>query len=427
MNRSDASPQIRLEEALRLLPNLDSLAELRESLVRRSRLRSASEPEATLGKREIHAVDLQPLLRDAVEQSTGHLTRLYEVAIDALNSLQRLDHPSAVRSLLQAGEFEEHVGRHSEALQWYRHALEIARPLRERQPEIEVLCHVGRLQMRRDRFEEAARCFQRALALAEAESDAEHAALACQGLGDLALAQSRWPGAEAWFKRGLHHADGNGRCKGGLLLSLAEAARHRGEHDTALRHVLIAWEKFESIADGLGMARVLNESGRLHRLRGHLEDASTLHQQALAQLRRIGGNLPLEIAIRLDLAQLYFDWGRLGDAEEECRQAEKAAIAGNRTRELAQCYLLLGRLRAESGHDSAFIFFENAIALCRGREPLPRLEAEVYLEYGLSRQALGDEEESRAYVLRARELLESLGEDALLTKVRTKLAQFGLS
>jgi tetratricopeptide (TPR) repeat protein len=423
--RRDEPHAVRLEEALCLLPDVDALAELRESLTRSSRTRPLDQPDGTVGKRRVDPTDLGQLLPVAVMEATRHVTQLYTAAIAAVDRLQRGDHAAAVRALLDAGELEERLGRHAQAHGWYQHALDAARPLRERQPEIAVMRLLGHLQFRRERLEDAARHYQRSLALAEAESGLADAALACQGLGDLAVAQARWQGAESWYTRGLRHAEPDRGLSACLLLGLAVVARHRRDPDTAAGHLEAARARFDSLGDSAGVARVLNERARIERLRGHLREASELHRAALAVPDVAEVAPELEIAIRLDLSRLYLDWGRLPDAEDQARRAEERAIAANLPRELAQAYLMLGLLRTHSADEGGFIFFENAIALCRGREPLPRLEAEAYLEYSEFQAALGQHEEAQAYMLRAREILEALGEDPLLPRVRTKLAQMG--
>src|SRR3989449_8532276 len=50
------------------------------------------------------------------------------------------------------------------------------------------------------------RSFQRSLALAEGEFDQAGAIAACEGLGDAALWQGQWAGAQAWYSRGLRLA-----------------------------------------------------------------------------------------------------------------------------------------------------------------------------------------------------------------------------
>ena len=60
-------------------------------------------------------------------------------------------------------------------------------------------------------------------------------------------------------------------------------------------------------------------------------------------------------------------------------------------------------------------------------EESPRLEAEIYLEYGRFRRELGDWEESRAYLERAREILETLGDGSAVNRVDSELGQLHFS
>ena len=423
MTPLDGATRFRLEEALQLLPDFEALEELRSQLLRASRPEHLHAPDATFGKRRLLAVDLEQLLPDALSRKTQQVSRLYSVAITALGALQLGDHASTVAALIQAGELEEQLGQYAHALAWYQSALNAARPLRNRRPEIETLCHLGGLEQRREHLDSSARYYQRSLALADAESLRANVALACCGLGDVSIAQTHWQGAAAWYTRGLQHAGSDDHIAALLTLGLAQSARQRGEHDGALHDVKRARELVESSGNRSLLPSVLNEHARLERARGHLLEALALHQQALSCLLEASGQVRQEIAIRLELSRLYLDWGRLPDAEDESRRAESLAVSAHLWRELAQTYLVLGQIRGREANESGFIFYENAIALCRGREPLPRSEAQAYLEYGTFRFGLGDHAEACANLLRANEILEALGDDPLLPLVRTKLAQ----
>jgi len=54
-------------------------------------------------------------------------------------------------------------------------------------------------------------------------------------------------------------------------------------------------------------------------------------------------------------------------------------------------------------------------------EPSPTTEAQVYVEYGLFRERLGQREEARAYLERARELYGSAGDAADRRRVEAEL------
>ena len=231
-------PPLRVEQALRLLPDVEDLVPLRGFVVSLSSTRgpaawTAAEPNRTIGKRTLDPATLRARVPQVLNHVTGRVAVLYDAAVDALESEQSGDLSQAVRALVRAGEYEEQGVRYSQAHAWYRQALDIAEQLRDRQPEMEALCHLGRLEAARGYLDEGARAFQRSLALAEAESDNEHAAGACQGLGEVLFAQSQWVGAEAWFTRGLQFAKSNRAVAASLSLGLGQTALLRGGRSRA--------------------------------------------------------------------------------------------------------------------------------------------------------------------------------------------------
>ncbi len=149
-------------------------------------------------------------------------------------------------------------------------------------------------------------------------------------------------------------------------------------------------------------------------------DSWTLSSGAIPPRRRRTGRpwpgrsepraIPAWSSPSVNLAELDLEAGRLLEAEAELRRAEQAAIAGNGIRRLAYIYTLMGRLRGAQGDETGFVFFEQAIELVRALPGSVVTEAQVYLAYGLFRSRLGQQDEARAYLERARELFDSLGE-----------------
>jgi tetratricopeptide (TPR) repeat protein len=412
---------LRVEQALRFLPDIDALAPLRAFLICRSR-QPATEPHGTVGKRYLQAADFRELVPSAVTRVTEHLAALYEAAIEVLEAEQRGDPAAAVGVLLRAGTREERVGRRTQARAWYEHALRIAEELRDRRPEIEALEHLGRLEAGRARYEDAARFFQRSLALAEAELDNAGAARACQGLGDVAHVQEEWQGAASWYTRGLSFAETDRVLTGQLYRGLADAARGRGQIAIAEDWLSRARQVFEELGHRDGIVRTLNAWGLLDAVKERRAEAQQHFRDALARLSVGEANPELEMLIRLNLCRLYLDWGRLLEAEDEIRRAEDTAIAHNLTLELARLYVVMGKVRGLQRDETGFVFFEKAIELCRGADPAPQLEAEAYLEYGLFRRAFGEGDEARAYLERAREVLETTGNASILARADAEIA-----
>lgn len=422
MSGDAALPPMRVERALDLLPDIDVLAPLRARLISTSRVRPPAEPYRTVGKRMIPQGNLKEIVPRALERVTEHLAALYETAVEALACEQRGDQPAAVRALLRAGSREERVGRRAQARVWFRHALSIAQGLRDRGPEIEALRHLAGLESGLGNHEQAARSYQRSLALAEAEGDDRSCAIACQGLAEVSLSQGKWQGAESWCSRALKHAGEDRQLKAGIYLGLGEVARERRRIDVAEGLLNRARILYEEIGDAVGMIRALNAWGMFEGARERRPDALANYREALARSLHLSERSPrLEIAIRLNICQLYLEWGRLPDAEDEARRVEEAAIVHALTEELAHAYVVIGKVRALRSDDRGFVFYEKALELCRQRDPSPTLEAEVYLEYGVFQRQLGLVEEARAYLERSREILQGISDVRMLERVGHEL------
>ena len=418
-------PSLRVERALHLLPDIDALGPLRSFLVSVSRgNREVAEPYGTVGKRVVEPTELRDFIPRAVGRLAEHLSALYESAVEALEAEERGDLVGSINALLAAGEREERAGRPASARAWYAHALRIAEELRDRHPEIQTLRRLGRLDASRGEFELAARFYQRGFALAEAEQDLPSAALACHGLGQIAASQRQWAGAVSWYARGLQYADEHTPVAADLRLALAEVSRQQGETTAAGDWLEQAQRLFKSIGAPEGLARALNARGQLDSTSGNRREAFAHYREALAELPP-GLHPEIEMEIRRNIAELHIEQGRFPDAEDEIRRAEELAITHDLTRQLAQLYIVLGRLRGSQGDEAGFVFFEKAIELCRGREPVPDLEAAAYYEYAKFRRGLGDLDECHAYLCRAQELLEGSGDSEVQAGIRTELAGFG--
>ncbi len=406
---------VRVERALRLLPDLEALLPLRALLISASRpderqVWSSSGPYLTLGKRGVQPEDVRRRLDQAVQRMSAHVEALFRAYIDALEADQQRDGAGVVAALLGAGRLEQGVGRFPQAKVWYDTGLSVAEALPNRRPEIESLRALGELDLGSGRSLEGARHYQRALALAEAEFDQIGAVAACEGLGDAALAQTQWPGAQAWYTRGLRLAQQSeqGLAIGRLLHRLGRLAALQGDRTAAAEQLRAAAERFEAANAAKEMAQVLNSRGTLEADGGQATVAAASYREALAWARRADEHdIALEVSIRVNLARLQLDLDRLLEAEEQMRRAEQLAIAGNLVGNLIQVYLLMGELRGRQNDAGGFVFFEQAIELCHTLERSPIFEARAYQAYGEYKNRMGDRDEGRAYQDLAKEILES--------------------
>ncbi|OLC73691.1 MAG: hypothetical protein AUH78_12975 [Gemmatimonadetes bacterium 13_1_40CM_4_69_8] len=421
-------PALRVEQALGLLPDIEVLAPLRALLLAAShpdeRAKwSSSGPYLTVGKRAVLPAELREGMSQVLEEVQGHVGALYAACVEALECQQREDGAGAIAALGRAGGLEEEAGRLAQAKAWYEVALLLAERLPDRRPEVELLRALGGVCHALSRYAEGARYCQRGLALAEAEFDQAGAIAACEGLGLLALAQGELAGAQAWYQRGLRLAESREDAArvGQLTYRLGELLRSRGDLTAAAEYLARAHERFEAASDAAGLARTLDAQGQIDARLGRRGAALGAFREALAWRRRAPREASLEVTIRLHIAELAVDSERYLEAEEELRRAEQVAIAHNLGRQLIEIYTLMGALRGRQGEETGFVFFEQAIELCRIYGASPTTEAHVYHEYGVFRGRLGFKEEARAYLEKASGIFESLGQVAELERVQAEL------
>ena len=414
---------MRVERVLRLLPDVDALAPLRAFLMASSRRNHVGGPQQTVGKRYLSAEDLPGLVPRALRRVTEHLTLLYDAAIEALEAEERGNAAGCVQAFIRAADLEARVGRDNAARRWYEHALEIAEGGHDRRPEIEVLQRLGALDAALGDFDRAARVQQRSFVLAESEGVAESAAIAAIALGEAALRRDNVRGASSWFARAREHAGEDPSLLGRLALGQAALAMATEDHEGAETLLQQATGHFAAEGPGAGRIDLLVARGRLAARRGNHAEALAHFREALVRLPVLERDPHTDLAIRLEISQLFLETDRLPDAEDEIRRMEELAIVHNISRELARAYILLGEVRARQRDETGFVFFEKAIELSRQGDPTPRLEAEAYLAYSHFRSTFGEMEEARACLERAREILDMVRDPQLEHAVETSLAR----
>src|SRR5262249_42036710 len=251
---------------------------------------------------------------------------------------------------------------------WYEVALVLAVELSDRKPEIELLRVRGALSRTLGQYAEAARHCQRSLALAEAEFNEGAVIDACEEMGNITRAMAEGARAQPWYERGPSPNGALGVRTGWLLLRLGDLARGRGDVSAATGLLVRSREHMEAGGDSAGMAQALSAMGQVHITQGLLTAAFTAYREALAWARHGPEPANLEIDIRVRLAELAMESGRWLEAESDLRQAEQSALGAGLVQRLVEIYTLLGRLSGRGGEETGFVFFEQALELCRTLE-----------------------------------------------------------
>ena len=419
---------MKVEQALRLVPNLEALAPLRAQLLavsrtdERTRWASAG-AYLTVGKRTVEAEALRERLDGVVSQVTGHLRGLYRAVVDAIELQERGDIAGAISALRNAGGLEARVGRFKQAEAWYEVALQLAAELSDRGAELELLRLRSALSRTLGRYGEAARHCQRSLALAEAEFNDAAVIAACEELGNIHRAMGETAGAQSWYERGLGMNGTHGLRSGWLLLRLGDIARERGDALVASGLLDRARDHMQAGGDAAGMAQTLSAQGQVHIAQGQVTAALTAYREALVWARRGPEPANLEVDIRLRLAELALESGRWLEAEADLRQAEQAAVEHGLAHRLVEIYMALGRLSGRGGEETGFVFFEQAMELCRALELDALLIADVCVAYGKFYGALGNVDSSRAYLERAGETYRARGQTVGTDRVHAELSR----
>jgi tetratricopeptide (TPR) repeat protein len=372
---------------------------------------SSSAAYMTICKRDVEPSELRSRLDVLLQRVNRQLAEQYDAAITVIDRCQRGENAVAVTVLLAGGAREERAGRLAAARAWYSVALGIAEGLSDRHPEIATLLALGGIDRRGGAFAAAARTYQRCLALAEAEGDVAGALGATLSLGEIAITLGNTAGARAWCTRGLRQAQGADlRVMIGRVHRLfAAVALREGDLREAQEALLAARACFRADEDAADLARVLLTEGTLHEALDDRAAAAADYREALMWTLLDASVPELELAIRLGLARLHTRGDRLLEAEEEMRRAEERALEEGLSSWLVRIYVRMGETRGRARDEDGFVFFEQAIELCRSLECTSLLEAEVYRAYGDFREALGDLETAGACFERAERILQPLG------------------
>lgn len=405
-------PHLLVERALALVPDCEDFLPLRDAVIGTSRVDRGkiwdrSSAYATLGKRLVDADLLEALVPRVVERARERLQELFSLVATAIRQQQDGDSAGAVLSLVRAGELEEGERRLDRAEAIYAMALEVAADLRDRAPQILVLRRLGRTLRAAGRLDDAWGWYERSYEMAFDQGDVPGQAIACQGLGNLCDDRGHREHSRMWNERGLRLAGGldDPSLEWPFLNNLAVLAMLRGDLDEADELLGRARSRIEDAGDEGALAFWDNNRGLLLTESGKPAAAEEAFRAALGR----GPEAWWEMTIRVNLGHALVKLDRLFEAEEEARRAEELAIVGRFIPDLVDVYDLLGAIAASRCDEEGFVFYEQALRVCRERDLPARIAASVHHGYGRLHAACGRPAEARAYLELAHEAYDDLG------------------
>lgn len=415
--------EVTLDRLLGALPEQSDLAPLREALLRAStpdaaRAWAHSSAYATFDKRVLPAQAVRDVVATAARAAHERIGALYAAMADVLDAAARGEDVSAGLRLIAIGEAAEAQDSPTTALAYYEVAARFSETLADRRVRVLALRRLGRAHATCGHVDEANLFYRSSLEHALVVADAEAQAVALTGLGNLMGFQGRWNEAARNYESALALCGIEfPRLRGQLAMNLAAVHRERGELEASSAQLAVAtglWSDLHSADHSVWY----NNRGLLALARGDVDAAETIFRQALET-----AGSDFDRAMVLDnLAELYTQRANLSDAEIFARSAEELALRAGSPRALAEVYIRLGKIFRLRSDPNGVTFFEKALEICRGGR-YPLTEANAYLEYGIFRRTLGDLEEARSYIERARQLCAEIGAAQLETAASRQLAQ----
>jgi tetratricopeptide (TPR) repeat protein len=418
---------LKIDAALKAIPETDDLAHLREALLSASRADGglawgSAEEYATIDVRAADPAALESQIGALAERVARRVEMVMRHTVRALAALERGDAAEAARHLVSAGEVEEGERRLHEAQRFYERALELGRKPRERGAEGLALRRLGRIARAMGQWERSAKRYGEGFEVSVAQQDGMGAVVACQGLGNVHVDQSRWSEAREWYLRGVE------RCPARpptaeyvhLCVGLAIVDRRLGDLAAAAEWLARGEESAAALGDGL-IAYVEHGWGRLHLARGEAEDAESAFRRALArELDPVA-----RVAVMVGLSEPLLRQGRTREAFAAARDAEALAIHSRAVSKLPDVYRALGAAAAERGDTEAFLFYEQALQVCRDHG-LPAFEAAATQHhYGRLEARRGDPEAAAARLGEAYRLYTEVGARMEADEVAEELGRMG--
>lgn len=401
---------LKIDAALKALPDAADLAPLREALLGMARADQGlgwadAEAYATVETRLADVAGAEALVPELAERVRARAEAVMRHTLRALHAVAASEYDQAARHLVAAGEVEEGAGRLDEAERCYARALELARKPRDRRPEGLALRRLGRVARARGAWARAERLYGEGYQVAQAQRDAEGAVVACQGLGNVAVDQGRWAQAREWYRRGLDLCPPEPATAEFVHLAngMAVAERRGGDTDAAAEWLSLAGEVARALEDEGLLGYLENGWGMLELARGTPRRAEAAFRAALARALD-----PLaRVTVTLNLSDALLRQGRLREAEGAAREAEALALHHRAILDLPEAYRRLGAVAAARRDREGFVFYEQALEICREHHLPPFEAAATQHQYGMFEAVLGDTASGAA---RLREAVRMYGE-----------------
>lgn len=417
---------LKVDHALKALPEVEDLAGLREALIGasredRGRAWAASQAYATVDGRLADTAALEAQVAAVAEQARDRVEAAMRHSIAALRALEAGDQAAAARALVAAGEVEEDAGRLDAAEACYRKALALGRRPRDRSAEGLAVRRLARIARERGDLDAALGSYVAAYEVAVAQRDTEGAVVACQGVGNVYVDQGLWEKAREWYRRGvsLTGEETPSRPLWQLYSNLAVVARRTGDLPASAEWLDRAEDVALRLGDAAGRLPIENGRARLLVERGDYAAAAAAYRRSI----EAEGTPSLRGAVLSNLADCLLLAGDVRGAEAAARELERLAMVHRVTPLLPHAYRTLGAAARARRDEEGFVFYEQALDLCRAPGSPPFELAQTQHEYALFEAAMGHPESAAARLHEALVVYRRLGTRPEIAKAEREIGE----
>ncbi|MEH2154296.1 helix-turn-helix domain-containing protein [Nostoc sp.] len=287
---------------------------------------------------DLHRVIVEFLQGEYKDELPNLLKSIYKFYCSGKN----VENPKTLedlRPVLEAQYFTFQLGNYSEAfylvtrnleeyLKWWGHwsllkdLCEQVLPHIDEEKRCICLQSIGIIHRDLGNWDEAARCFQNGLAIAQKQENKSSIAY-CNGLlGDIERNRGNWDAAETLYRQSLEVMTELGDRSGMASIwgVLGDIERERGNWDAAETLYRQALELQTELGDRSGMASSWGLLGSIERNRGNWDAAETLYQQCLTVMTELGDRSGMAYSYS-GLGENECDRGNLEAAEQFSKQA----------------------------------------------------------------------------------------------------------
>lgn len=416
-------PNRRVEHALALVPRTAEFQPLIDAIIGASssetaRRWSKSGTYATIPKRLLNPEVLQHRANAAVEHTRVRMEQQMRLVVRAIRAYQDDDLTGAAAAFLRAGEHEEEMDCLEGARRCFVLALDALGLRQTRGLRARILRRLGGIAQAAEHYSEAHGWFLQAYQESVVQGDGPGQVAACLGLGRVYATRGQTEQAREWYARAMSRARRLGSAyQWPVRLEIASLAIRCGRLAEAESHLRRARAGVHRMGDERMMLEWHRCQCALLRDQGDAVGAERMCSDALA--RELAPRCQLQL--RLELSRCLLQQGRLMEARDQLRVAEELAAREQLVPMLVDVYELLGATARERCDEEGFVFFEEALEICREqRLPRSRLAA-VHHAYGLFLCDCTRPGEAKAHLERSYVLYRELGLAAECREVEAAL------